>query len=171
MAEAPWMSSTVAIRPRRFACRVGQRFAGQPYQTVLTAEASDRPLFTERSVVRALSGMAVSVQRTRMDWATCSAWPSGLESSRSISDVKSVAEARVLGCVSILFQGGSELGGPESSALLRAKRDRTPGYCGIGLWREISAFHCWSDCGQGAGRRVSAWGRIWQRRAFLRWAA
>ena len=73
MAEAPWMSSTVTIRSRGLACRVGRRFAGQPYQTVLTAEASDRPLFTERSVVRALSGMAVSVQRTRMDWATCSA--------------------------------------------------------------------------------------------------
>ena len=67
------MSSTVAIRSRRLACKVGRRFVGDPYQTVLTAEASERPLFTKRRVVRALSGMAVAVQRMRMDWATCSA--------------------------------------------------------------------------------------------------
>ena len=94
-----------------------------------------------------------------------------MEANRSISVVKSVVEARALGCVSIRFQSGSELGGPESSALLRAKRERTPGYCRTGLWREISAFHCWRVSGHGAGRRDSACGRIWQRRAFLRWAA
>ena len=68
---------------------------GDAYHTVLTADARERPFLTHRRVVMALSGMDMSVHRTRIDWATCSAWRSGVVASLWISAVKSVEAAQL----------------------------------------------------------------------------
>ena len=85
----------------------------------------------------------MSVQRTRTDCVTCSAWSPGVIASLSMSPVKSNVDVREPGCVNMRFHRGSvEPAAPECSARLMATRDNTLGNESVVLWRTILAFHC-----------------------------
>ena len=59
------------MRSSRLACREGRRLVKDAYHTVLTADAKEQQFLTDCRVVMALSGMNMSVHRTRMDRAMC----------------------------------------------------------------------------------------------------
>ena len=134
------------------ACTGGRKLEGGAYHTVLAAGARERPFLTDHRVVTALSKMDMSVQRTRTDWATCSAWLFGVVASRSISEVKSEEAASLPSRVNIRFHTGSEEAEVLANlALLMAMRNSIRGYIRTDLCRVISVFHCCAERELGAG--------------------